>query len=76
MRQKVNESFVFYATNLEMVDKLKNTDEQLANELLYAMVEYGIYGEVNSDNPLIEAMMTPVVNGIDRAKGRYNNKKR
>lgn len=75
MRQKMNESFVFYGTNLDMVDKLKEVNPELANELLYSIVEYGIYGEYETDNPIVEAMMAPVVNGIDKAKGRYALKK-
>lgn len=75
MKQKVNDSFVFYGTNLEMVEKLKETNQELATELLYAIVEYGIYGEYDNNNPIIEAMMLPVVNGIDKAKGKYNAKK-
>lgn len=75
MKQKVNDSFVFYSTNLEMVEKLKETNPELANELLYAIAEYGIYGEYDNNNPIIETMMLPIVNGIDRAKGKYNAKK-
>lgn len=67
-----NNSFVFYATSLEAVEKISEAYPEMGNELLKAIVEYGIYGEYDKTNPIIEAMMVNISFGIDKAKDRYN----
>ena len=66
-----NNSFVFYATNLEVVEALEQTNPELANDFLKAIVEYGIYGEYKKGNPMIDALMIQTGFGIDKAKDRY-----
>lgn len=66
-----NNSFVFYATSLEAVEKISEAYPEMGNELLKAIVEYGIYGEYDKTNPIIEAMMVNISFGIDKAKDRY-----
>ena len=66
-----NDSFVFYATNLEVVEALEQTNPELANEFLKAIVEYGIYGEYKKGNPMVDALMIQTGFGIDKAKDRY-----
>lgn len=66
-----NNSFVFYATSLEAVEKISEAYPEMGNELLKAIVEYGIYGEYDKTNPIIEAMMVNIGFGIDKAKDRY-----
>lgn len=68
-----NNSFVFYATSLEMVETLEVDYPDMAAELLRSIIEYGIYGEYESKNPIIKSMMISIGFGIDKAKERYNN---
>ena len=68
---KVNNSFVFYATFLETIERLDNSSKELGNELMRAVIDYGIYGEYDNSNPIIDACMASIVHGIDSAKNRY-----
>ena len=67
-----NDSFVFYATNLEVIESLEQANAELANEFMRAIIEYGIYGEYDSKNPMVQVLMIQAGFGIDKAKDRYN----
>lgn len=71
MKEVLNNSFVFYATNLQAVEELEKAYPDLAAELLRAIIDYGIYGEYDNSNPVIAAMMVNIGFGIDKAKDRY-----
>lgn len=66
-----NNSFVFYATALETVEELEKGYPELGAELLKAMVEYGIYGEYDTSNPIINSIMAQFTFSVDKAKSRY-----
>lgn len=70
-KQVVNNSFVFYASFLETVEKAEKISPELANELMKAIIEYGIYGEYESDNPYIDMLMPNITTVVDKAKDRY-----
>ena len=70
-KEVLNNSFVFYATNLEVIETLEETDKELANDFMKAIIEYGIYGEYESTNPIIKVLMVQAGFGIDKAKDRY-----
>ena len=70
-KEVLNNSFVFYATNLEVIETLEETDKELANEFMKAIIEYGIYGEYENTNPIIKVLMVQAGFGIDKAKDRY-----
>lgn len=71
-KQVINKSFVFYATNLEVIEQLENDYPELAQKLLRAIIEYGIYGEYDSNDPILKSYMALIGCGIDKAKERYN----
>ena len=62
---------MFYATNLEVIETLEETDKELANDFMKAIIEYGIYGEYENTNPIIKVLMVQAGFGIDKAKDRY-----
>ena len=70
-KQVINNSFVFYASFLETVEKAEKISPELANELMKAIIEYGIYGEYESDNPYIDMLMPNITTVVDKAKDRY-----
>lgn len=70
-KEILNNSFVFYATNLEVIETLEGTDKELANQFMKAIIEYGIYGEYENTNPIIKVLMVQAGFGIDKAKDRY-----
>ena len=70
-KEVLNNSFVFYATNLEVIETLEETDKELANDFMKAIIEYGIYGEYENTNPIIKVLMVQAGFGIDKAKDRY-----
>ena len=70
-KEILNNSFVFYATNLEVIETLEETDKELANDFMKAIIEYGIYGEYENTNPIIKVLMVQAGFGIDKAKDRY-----
>ena len=70
-KEVLNNSFVFYATNLEVIETLEETDKELANNFMKAIIEYGIYGEYENTNPIIKVLMVQAGFGIDKAKDRY-----
>jgi hypothetical protein len=57
----MNNSFVFYATFLDTVDKLDaagHTD--LANKVLRAIIDVGIYGEYTGGDVLVESYLPTI----------------
>jgi hypothetical protein len=70
-KEIVNNSFVFYATNLEVIEALEETNKDLAADFMKAVIEYGIYGEYDTTNPMIKVLMIQTGFGINKAKDRY-----
>ena len=72
MAEKEMKSFVFYPTFLQTVDSLrKDGNELLANKLLKAIVDYGVYGEYDSSDPIVNALMVQTVFNIDKSQNNY-----
>ncbi len=75
MLMPVNESFVFYASWFNTIEAYNKFEQQeMAKELAYAIVEYGVTGEITSENPIIIG----IVNGmckdlIDKSKSKYKD---
>lgn len=65
-----NNSFVFYATYLEAIEALEGNPE-CAAKLAKAIMEYGIYGEYDESDVVVNALMVQIKLGIDNAKNRY-----
>ena len=74
MAEREMKSFVFYPTFLQAVESLRNNgNEVLANKLLKAIVDYGIYGEYDDSDPIINAIMVQTVFSIDKSYSNYQN---
>lgn len=68
------ESFVFYASWL---DAIKNLPREMQGEVLVAIVEYGITGEMLADlKPITKALMAMVKPQIDINRAKYENGKK
>lgn len=68
------ESFVFYASWLEAI---KNLPREMQGEVLVAIVEYGITGEMPADlKPIAKALMAMVKPQIDANRVKYENGKK
>ena len=68
------ESFVFYASWLEAI---KNLPREMQGEVLVAIVEYGITGEMPADlKPIAKALMSMVKPQIDANRVKYENGKK
>ena len=64
----MNNSFVFYATFLETVDKLNAAgQEDLANKVLRAIIDVGIYGEYTGGDVLVESYLPTIQLNIENA---------
>lgn len=63
-------NFVFYGSNMETLERLKSQPE-LRSLLLDAILEYGCYGEYDTSNALVNALMANIEFGIDKAQDRY-----
>ena len=70
----MRESFVFYASWLEAI---KNLPREMQGEVLVAIVEYGITGEMPADlKPIAKALMAMVKPQIDANRVKYENGKK
>lgn len=67
-----NSSFAFYASYLDSTETL-SYDE--GNNLLRAIVEYGIRGSYSSNSPVVNAVMAIIKNSIDSSQARYSSSK-
>ena len=70
-----NNSFVFYKTFLELVEQAEITNPELAYKLSKAIMQYGIYGEYDESDQMVNLLMVQVTTGIDRAQERYQKTK-
>lgn len=68
----MNNSFVFYATFLDTVDKLNAAGQtDLANKVLRAIIDVGIYGEYTGGDVLVESYLPTIQLNIENATKRY-----
>ena len=65
-----SDGFVFFRSVWESYQELKRKDAVLAEKFLTAVIEYGLEGEYDESDPLINALMGSVTIGIDNAHSR------
>ena len=66
------DSFVFYSTFLDTIDKLEQAGQQeLAYKVLKAVIDVGIYGEYTGGDPLVESFLPTMQLSIENAAKRY-----
>ena len=66
------DSFVFYGTFLDTIEKLEQAGQQeLAYKVLKAVVDVGIYGEYTGGDPLVESFLPTMQLSIENAAKRY-----
>lgn len=70
MNEEREQGFLFYATFLDTAKELMQTNNELALKYLLAVANYGIYGEYDEKDPMINALMQQVIFGIDHAQSR------
>ena len=62
----MNERFQFLKTYADSLNELAKADENLAKELAWKIIQYGIYDDnIISENPIIEAMFVQIKLMID-----------
>lgn len=65
----MNERFQFLKTYADSLNELAKADENLAKELAWKIIQYGIYDDnIISENPIIEAMFVQIKLMIDNWK--------
>lgn len=65
----MNERFQFLRTYADSLNELAKADENLAKELAWKIIQYGVYDEnIISENPIIEAMFIQIKLMIDNWK--------
>ena len=65
-----SDGFVFFRSVWESYQELKRKDAVLAEKFLTAVIEYGLEGEYDESDPLINALMGSVTISIDNAHSR------
>lgn len=75
MKEVQRDGFAFMQTFMQTVESLEQTDKELANKLLRAIIDYGIYREYDKGDPIVDAMMVSIMFTIDRAAERYDQAK-
>lgn len=71
----MNGSFVWYSSFYDTMIELEQQSKDLAYEYAKAVMEYGLTGDYDQSNPIINALMAQTVFSIDKAEERrYKNK--
>lgn len=65
-----SDGFVFFRSVWESYQELKRRDAALAEKFLTAVIEYGLEGEYDESEPLINAIMSNITVSIDNARSR------
>ena len=65
------DAFVFYSTAWDTVQEFRTFDKALGDELLEAIISYGLDRDYKTDNPLIRGAMSNIVLSIDKASERH-----
>lgn len=71
--EKLEQSFVFYGTTYDTMVELESKSIEDAYKFVKAVAQYGLYGEYDESDPVINALMRQASFGIDKA--RENRKK-
>jgi hypothetical protein len=75
MKMPNNTSFVMYESFYSTYQSLVASNPETAQRFIEAVCEYGLYGEYDTEDPMVNALMVTVTQGIDRAQNRYTNAK-
>lgn len=70
-----NTSFVMYESFYSTYQSLVASSPETAQHFIEAVCEYGLYGEYDTEDPMVNALMVTVTQGIDRAQNRYTTAK-
>lgn len=71
--EKLEQSFVFYGTTYDTMIELEQKSIEDAYKFAKAVMQYGLYGEYDESDPVINALMQQAAFGIDKAR---NNRKK
>lgn len=65
-----NKGFYCFGTIYDSMVELARKDEHLALSYIKAVMEYGLYGEYEEGDPVIDALMSQAMFGIDNVAQR------
>lgn len=65
-----NKGFYCFGTVYDSMIELARKDEHLALSYIRAVMEYGLYGEYEEGDPVIDALMSQAMFGIDNVAQR------
>ena len=78
MCEEQKDSFVFYRTFWDTIQTLKqggDSERELAYKLMEAIIQYGLNGEYDTSNIIVNGLMQQTIFAIDQAQER-NDKSR
>lgn len=65
-----SKGFYCFGTVYDTMNELAQKDEHLAFQYMRAVMEYGLYGEYDESDPIINGLMQPVMFAIDNVDKR------
>ena len=65
-----SDGFVFFRSVWDSYQELRRKDTTLAEKYLHAVIEYGLEGEYDESDPIVNALMSSAAVGIDNAHNR------
>ena len=72
-REFEREGFVFFASAWQNVLDFRESNPELGDKLLKAIIDYGFYKEYDDSDPIIRGTMANIIISIDNAEGRHNS---
>lgn len=75
MCEEQKDSFVFYRTFWDTIQTLKqggDNERELAYKLMEAIIQYGLNGEYDTSNIIVNGLMQQTIFAIDQAQERYD----
>ena len=75
MCEEQKDSFVFYRTFWDTIQTLKqggDSERELAYKLMEAIIQYGLNGEYDTSNIIVNGLMQQTIFAIDQAQERYD----
>lgn len=71
--EKIRKSFVFYGTTYDAMVELEQKSADDAYKFVKAVAQYGLYGDYDKSDPMINALMQQAIFGIEQAASRRQN---
>ena len=65
------DGFVFYASAWQNVLDFRESDPELGDKLLKAIIDYGFYKDYDKSDPLVRGAMANIIISIDNAADRH-----